>query len=201
MTTGAGAVLVAMGPRSLCLDYANTRCWRGRPNPKETLHRPADLMRWCRRAGLPTPPAWRAAAAGLFSEAICLREVIYRVFSALATGDVIPASDLAALNAAIARAPPRARIAALGVSYAWLVEAPVAGAVVASAAELLASVLWSAADLVVAVRPGSIRQCANDPCRWLFLDESRNAARRWCDMGSCGNRAKARRHYLKHRGA
>jgi predicted RNA-binding Zn ribbon-like protein len=32
---------------------------------------------------------------------------------------------------------------------------------------------------------------------WLFIDASKNATRRWCDMASCGNRAKARRHYLK----
>ena len=42
-----------------------------------------------------------------------------------------------------------------------------------------------------------IRRCTNDDCLWLFLDESKNGTRRWCDMASCGNRAKARRHYLK----
>ncbi len=39
-----------------------------------------------------------------------------------------------------------------------------------------------------------IRVCANDTCRWLFYDESRSGRRRWCDMATCGNRAKARRH-------
>jgi predicted RNA-binding Zn ribbon-like protein len=39
-----------------------------------------------------------------------------------------------------------------------------------------------------------IRICANDTCRWIFYDESRAGRRRWCDMASCGNRAKARRH-------
>jgi len=39
-----------------------------------------------------------------------------------------------------------------------------------------------------------IRQCANDTCQWLFYDESRTGQRRWCDMKTCGNRAKARRH-------
>jgi predicted RNA-binding Zn ribbon-like protein len=38
------------------------------------------------------------------------------------------------------------------------------------------------------------RVCANDGCRWVFYDESRAARRRWCDMSSCGNRAKAARH-------
>jgi predicted RNA-binding Zn ribbon-like protein len=39
-----------------------------------------------------------------------------------------------------------------------------------------------------------IRICANDECRWIFYDESRTGRRRWCDMSTCGNRAKAARH-------
>jgi predicted RNA-binding Zn ribbon-like protein len=39
-----------------------------------------------------------------------------------------------------------------------------------------------------------VRICDNDTCRWLFYDESRAGRRRWCDMSSCGNRAKAARH-------
>ena len=41
------------------------------------------------------------------------------------------------------------------------------------------------------------RICANDGCRWVFLDESRAGRRRWCDMATCGNRAKAARHRAK----
>jgi predicted RNA-binding Zn ribbon-like protein len=43
-------------------------------------------------------------------------------------------------------------------------------------------------------RSERIRICANDTCRWVFFDESRAGQRRWCDMASCGNRAKAARH-------
>jgi predicted RNA-binding Zn ribbon-like protein len=39
-----------------------------------------------------------------------------------------------------------------------------------------------------------IRICGDETCRWLFYDESRSGRRRWCDMATCGNRAKARRH-------
>jgi len=39
-----------------------------------------------------------------------------------------------------------------------------------------------------------IRICDSETCRWLFYDESRAGRRRWCDMATCGNRAKARRH-------
>ena len=44
-----------------------------------------------------------------------------------------------------------------------------------------------------------IRICANDTCRWIFFDESRGGRRRWCDMATCGNRAKARRHRARLR--
>lgn len=43
-------------------------------------------------------------------------------------------------------------------------------------------------------RPGRFRVCANDRCRWTFYDSSPTGRRRWCDMKSCGNRAKAARH-------
>ena len=39
-----------------------------------------------------------------------------------------------------------------------------------------------------------VRECADDTCGWLFLDLSKNASRRWCNMADCGNRAKARRY-------
>jgi predicted RNA-binding Zn ribbon-like protein len=40
-----------------------------------------------------------------------------------------------------------------------------------------------------------LKACPN--CDWLFLDKSKNGSRIWCDMAVCGNRQKARRHYLK----
>jgi predicted RNA-binding Zn ribbon-like protein len=46
-----------------------------------------------------------------------------------------------------------------------------------------------------------IRICANDSCQWIFFDESRTGQRRWCDMKTCGNRAKARRHRERQKAA
>jgi predicted RNA-binding Zn ribbon-like protein len=39
-----------------------------------------------------------------------------------------------------------------------------------------------------------LRTCADATCRWVFYDASRAGRRRWCDMATCGNRAKAARH-------
>lgn len=49
-------------------------------------------------------------------------------------------------------------------------------------------------------RRDRLRICANDSCRWVFYDESRTGRRRWCDMSTCGNRAKAARHRARLRG-
>lgn len=49
--------------------------------------------------------------------------------------------------------------------------------------------------------PARFRVCANDRCRWTFYDTSPTARRRWCDMRTCGNRAKAARHRERARAA
>jgi predicted RNA-binding Zn ribbon-like protein len=47
---------------------------------------------------------------------------------------------------------------------------------------------------LTAGQPERIKVCASDTCQWLFYDASRTGRRRWCDMSTCGNRAKAARH-------
>ena len=46
-----------------------------------------------------------------------------------------------------------------------------------------------------------VRRCANPECVLLFLDVSKTGRRRWCDMATCGNRAKAAAHYARQRDA
>lgn len=45
-----------------------------------------------------------------------------------------------------------------------------------------------------------IKMCPGADCGWLFVDETRNGRRKWCAMETCGNRAKARRHYQRSGG-
>jgi predicted RNA-binding Zn ribbon-like protein len=64
--------------------------------------------------------------------------------------------------------------------------------------------LWmlaqAASDLLVSSDAELIKDCGDPTCRWLFLDVSKNHTRRWCDMKTCGNRMKARRHHERMRG-
>jgi predicted RNA-binding Zn ribbon-like protein len=44
-----------------------------------------------------------------------------------------------------------------------------------------------------------LRVCANDTCRWVFRDSSPAGRRKWCNMRTCGNRAKVARHRARRR--
>jgi predicted RNA-binding Zn ribbon-like protein len=171
----------------ICVDFANTRFWRGSATPTEQLQTQDDLRGWCGEAGLPDI-AWSEAG---FAEALALREAIYRIFAAAGAGSAPAEGDLERLNAALEAAPARARLTRVYGRYVWdvgtLDTAP------------LAPVAWSAADLLVRPLIDRVRLCANEKCRWLFLDESKSGNRRWCSMSACGNRAKAHRHYARQK--
>ena len=67
---------------------------------------------------------------------------------------------------------------------------------------LVIPVVESAADTLVTGELARVRRCvAYPPCPRVFLDTSRSGRRRWCDMRTCGNRAKAARHRQATRGS
>lgn len=190
--------LVRAPAPALCLDFANTRYWRGTPAPTETLPDYPALARWLVEAGVvdaDTAGQLRAlreldpgAAGQLFAAALDLRELLYRLFSGLAAGAPAPA-DVQALGRVLDATPPRQHWRLDGERSGWQV--PMASPDVG---EVLAPVLWSAADLALAAHRLPLRACANERCRWLFLDDSKGGTRRWCSMSTCGNRAKVHRH-------
>ncbi len=62
-----------------------------------------------------------------------------------------------------------------------------------------AAIAESFAEFLAAGRAERLRVCANPGCRYLFVDHSPTGRRRWCDMRTCGNRAKAARHRARSR--
>lgn len=61
-------------------------------------------------------------------------------------------------------------------------------------AGLMIPVVESAADALVTGELVRVRRCADVRCLHVFFDGTKNGRRRWCDMATCGNRAKAARH-------
>lgn len=191
----------------LCLDFANTVRARPLSDRVESIATYSDLLAWARQSTILTPGEAAAlgekarqqprSAADALAQALRLREAIYGLCSALAAGLPPPASELQTLNRAIAKAMSRAgvvRSSGGGFEWSWPDSAPgldrVAWWVARSAAELLTS-----KDLT------GVRECAGYDCGWLFMDGTKNRSRRWCDMSTCGNRAKGRRHYERSRGS
>ena len=184
---------------TLCLDFANTVGDRPRC-ANDQLSNYDDLLEWADQAGIlddeeRTALARRAAghedaARRTFHHAIELREAIYRTFSALAAGERPGPGEIAALNAALLEALPHLRLEPGETDYGW---------VWCGTDSSLDSPLWpvvrSAAELLTSKDTALVRECASETCSWVFLDRSRTHRRRWCDMKTCGNRAKARRHY------
>jgi predicted RNA-binding Zn ribbon-like protein len=44
-----------------------------------------------------------------------------------------------------------------------------------------------------------LKACPAEDCLWAFYDHSRNRSGTWCEIGKCGNRAKARRWRERHK--
>ena len=187
---------------SLCLDLANT--WGDRSDPGDDgLKGYHELLGWAHGAGLVNDRergeleklahAETAKSFGAFRTALELRETVFRLCSSVAAGEQPTERDVAALNAAL-ETVPRQRLCrgAECCEWEWPEGKP-------EFRRLLWPVIQSAADLVSSPDVARIRECDAPDCNWLFLDRSRGGRRRWCDMSVCGNRAKARRYYERHR--
>jgi predicted RNA-binding Zn ribbon-like protein len=190
-----------------CLDFVNTVGWRLTDRPVEYLGSYEDLLAWGRQAGLLTPDetevlsGWAATdpeeARGTLSRAVALREAVHRVLSAAIAGEPQDEGALLALNRELSGALSRLRVApAAGEDYVWAWDW--GGD---DGGPLLNRPLWpvarSAAELLTSPKLGRVKVCAGEGCGWMFLDESRNASRRWCDSRDCGNRERVRKYLAR----
>jgi predicted RNA-binding Zn ribbon-like protein len=189
--------LVSTARADLCLDFANTRYWRGTDEPTETLKSFADVFTWMVAANALDKTTVEAlkrdwsAKGGDYAETIALREALYRIFSSVAAEAEPRPQDIEILNRTLMAAPVRAQLVKQDGAYLWRAELK------PRLADLLAPVLWTAGDMLAEPRRDRVRLCANEKCVWLFLDDSKSGTRRWCAMSACGNRAKAHRHYQR----
>lgn len=137
-----------------------------------------------------------SAALSAFTRARALREDLYRVISALPSGQAVPSSEFDSLNKQIRQLMSESELIPDETGFR-LERNGAADAL----DQMLWSVLRSAVELLTSDRVSDIRQCEGENCSWLFLDSSRTRRKKWCDMQVCGNRAKARRHYKKKKAA
>jgi predicted RNA-binding Zn ribbon-like protein len=189
----------------LCLDFVNTIEGRIGLDPEDFLRGCADVLHWGEHAGLLTAAQVSmhsreaakkpGAAAACLANAISLRELLYRIFLALAREAQPTADDLERLKRVYLDALAQAELSPEQQGFRWEWPAKAAGL-----EAILRYVARDAVELLCSPDVRRIKQCpgAGD-CGWLFLDASKNRSRRWCSMEGCGSRVKMRRQYARRR--
>jgi predicted RNA-binding Zn ribbon-like protein len=189
MNPDAGATALVGGV--LALDFANTI-----GDGNERLSDAGDLLDWALHAGLADPEATAVRrlelggdgrrAEALLRRARQLRDVLRRLGTALARDEALPAGELETLRDAVSETAKSAQFSrnADGGYLMSFEKAPVETAI-------LGPVVWSAVELLREAQFERVKQCPE--CGFLFFDRSKNNSRRWCDMATCGNRAKLRK--------
>jgi predicted RNA-binding Zn ribbon-like protein len=184
------------------LDFINTLDNRF-TEPKELLGSYADLVRFGEDSGILTlsdaddllersrnDPQKTSKALRKAAE---LRESMYAIFDAIVRKKRAPAAALATLNGHVQEAARQRQLVEVNGGFERHIEYR----------HSLDSLRWAiaiaAADLLTSDQLPFIHTCSSPTCQWFFLDTSKNHRRRWCDMKSCGNRAKVRRFYANQR--
>ena len=186
----------------LCLDFTNTASWHASHRTTEHLNDFCDLLRWCNECGIIDPHTELVLSEGaernpagaltILTRARKLREGLYRIFVAVSQRKSPGRPDMQLLNETLDQAPLR-----FEVQYE---ESGFSGKRTTGGSEfatVLGPVAWSAAGLLTSENLHRIKRCADDTCGWLFLDNTKNRSRRWCDIGDCGSRVKAKRYYQR----
>ena len=185
---------------NLALDFVNTVSDRPTGEPTERLINYNQLVFFGLESNLYPhamvdhlySKAGRAPglATNALQKAIQFREDLFAIFSAVVEHRAIPGNALAKLTLMLQEAMSHGRLVHNGRRFVWEW---------VDMNSYLESALWpiarAAADLLLSDELVHLRMCASDECAWLFLDRTKNQRRRWCDMKTCGNRVKARRHY------
>ena len=181
------------------IDFINTVDWRGREHPKEYINNYIDLIDWAEHRELLDQTRAAAinekasnnpdAASEIHQRTIAFREAAYRTFFKLFINDNPDTDDKSLIETEMRKMYSQTRLdlqeKRLELSDEMNLDL-VLNIIVKETVELLTS------DDV-----NRVKRCRNEECGWLFFDISKNNSRKWCRMESCGNRAKARRHYSR----
>ena len=187
------------------LDFVNTCGGADKQRNAERLIDWETAIDWATKHRLIDSAEWRLMekarrkegrdTSDLLDELRDFRENVHTVFSALAGGLPVPEAARARLQEYVIDAVQHAQLRLNGQEPAsWVVIPEHAGsALIKDRLALAANALLGQPVM------SNVRECA--ACSWLFLDLSKSRSRRWCSMATCGNRAKAQRHYRAAKGA
>lgn len=166
---------------NLALDLANTFSWRGTEREQDHLATATDILAWSRATGVIGSDFALSASErkNLVEQIHALREAIDNAGSAIVHGAEPPQSALDIIRNIAADALRNASLSGIPTGLHFTGTTRITGAVA-----------WAALDLLRSDELSRLKQCPPEDCRWLFIDRTKNRSRRWCEMATCGNRAK-----------
>jgi predicted RNA-binding Zn ribbon-like protein len=182
------------------LELVNTLDLRFSAQAVDLIPTYKDLLRFATQLELLTPEQARKLgrsvdekeAKRVLASTVQLREALAAVLYRRIEGGKPPAAPMQILEQRFHTAALHRRLVAGDTHLEWSW----------SGVERRAEIpLWmlaqTASDLLLSSDAELVKDCGDPTCRWLFLDVSKNHTRRWCDMKTCGNRMKARRHHAR----
>ncbi|MEV7025644.1 ABATE domain-containing protein [Kitasatospora sp. NPDC093558] len=171
----------------LAVAFANTLV-AVRGKVRDTVGTPEELADWL--ASEADAPGLSADEADLAAFR-ALRDAVRAVLRAYAEGEPVPADEVERINEASAAAPLWPVLTAAGAGLAVIQRSGREGVPAA-----LAALAHGTADLLGGPLAADLRACHGPGCVQFFVKD--HPRREWCGPG-CGNRARAARHYHRHR--
>ncbi len=171
----------------LVREFVNTRDIE---DDTDSLSTPVEAVEWLTAHGL--DGGERSISAADHERLIEVREALRGLLLANNSGEPPPPSCLETLNEQSAEAAVVLRFDGDGAALVTR-----CGGVDSAIARLLAIVHGAMNDRTWP----RLKACPAEDCMYAFYDHSRNRSGTWCEMGECGNRAKARRWRERHKPA
>ena len=200
--TATGATSFAFVAERLWLDFVNTE---PAPRVHDALRDFEQYVRWLEQAGVVDGERagslrrraveQPAGAHAALLDARRVRTGLRALAERGATGERVRLDALAEINRVLGRSAGTRRVERRHDGSFTRAFVPVGDAF----AGLMIPIVESAADALILGELARVRRCADAVCTRVFYDNTKNARRRWCDMATCGNRAKAARHRARAR--
>ena len=178
------------------LNFVNTLNKRGSDNPKDYLTNYEDFLYWCYNAKVIEYDHYQTIGLeaycysdetkGIFEQVITARFMLYEIFLSVIKGGPADEIFVRQFNSVLDAASKSLRYqsTSAGWQQVWV-------NIDVEIALPLWIVVLSAAELLVKANPKRIKQCKT--CGSMFIDRTKNGARRWCNPSVCGRQVNDKR--------
>ena len=187
----------------LCFDFINTIHSRNEENSHDYIKCYEDFIEWCEKVELLSGnqvnelkllvvknPKKSKKNLKIIKEA---REILYLLFSNYSSKNKIDNEILEKYNSHLQQAFSKLVIKQTtdGVRVSLINEVDFLFP--------LRIIMKSSYDALTTFPRERIKECTS--CGWIFLDKTKNAGRKWCNMKTCGSIDKSLRYYYRKKGA